>query len=323
MMIFKKINFFTLFVLVGFLLAGLASVEAGTATNQRTGTSYPNLQDAIDAATSDDTLSLVGTFTGSFVINNKSLTLEGPTVDLYATLDGNGVGRVLEIIGNQKDHSLYSINLSKLTIQNGSATDASSNRGNGGGILSVYVNLNIFNLSLQNNKATSSGGGIAGLYSNLKIEDSEIQSCQAATGGGINHLNSVSEIINSNISSNTANQGGGGGILSNGSTVIITGTLLEKNSSISLFGVGGGICNSTNSTLNVNTSQISKNGADSNGGGLYNESVGTQVILVASLITENVAGLQGGGIYNRGKSEQLIYADEEVVANIPDDVFQK
>ena len=74
---FKKIKFFSLVLALVFSLKAFASLLAGTAINNRTSIEYTDLQQAIDDAESGDTLSLSGTFTGSFHIFSKSLALKG------------------------------------------------------------------------------------------------------------------------------------------------------------------------------------------------------------------------------------------------------
>ncbi len=66
-------------------------------TNERTAGQYTDLQQAINDATSGDTLDVRGVCFGNFTIDGKTLTLRGVSTPArkYPTLDGTNTGSVL------------------------------------------------------------------------------------------------------------------------------------------------------------------------------------------------------------------------------------
>ena len=66
----------------------------------------------------------------------------------------------------------------------------------------------------------------------------------------------------------------------------------------------------------VNSSTVSGNSANNDGGGVFNDST-SSIALNDSLVTTNSTASDGGGIYNDGGSATL--ASTTVSANTPDD----
>jgi hypothetical protein len=125
------------------------------------------------------------------------------------------------------------------------------------------------------------------------------------TGGGILNLGTLS-VIASTISGNTARNAcknncnaTGGGITNGGTLTISKSTVSGNHVGVSCLGqascttAGGGIYNDS-STLRVNNSTISSNGARL-GGGIFNTG---NLSVNNSTIAGNEAGVSGGGIYN-------------------------
>jgi hypothetical protein len=186
----------------------------------------------------------------------------------------------------------------------------------GGGSDGVFL-IKQGEVELRNLKITkgseSFGGGILVEDSdvNLRLVDCLIDDNHADGGGGILNQGGTIEIIGSTISNNSAGYTGGG--IYNGSdgttggTIIIrSGTVIEKNEILNLF--GGGICNgdgdTITDTLEISSSIIRDNIAHNftgGGGGIFNNKDGDLTIRLSSLIDSNDSGKDGGGIENRGK----------------------
>lgn len=345
---FKKMNFLSMIVACVWLMSFLTTVHlaAGSVTNETTNNTYADLQEAINAAQSGDALALKGTFIGSFRILSKSIILKTASGEIdFAILDGGGSGRVLEILGPSNANRAQ-VSLEGLILQNGFASDASSNGGNGGAILGVFVHLNLKNVQIRDNIASATGGGVAALYSGLGMSDSIVSKNIAATGGGINILNSTSLITHSFIVENSDTQGGGGGILSNGSELTLEDSLIGLNVSAS---VGGGLYNSTGSTAQIKTiindlSGIKQNQSAKEGAGIYNSATLT---LDQTRVVSNVSASRGGGLYNASSAKiatlneceiseneassgggiyslsRLILNDTDVTNNSPDNIIEQ
>ena len=106
-----------------------------------------DLQAAIDAAGSGDTLEIQGTCTGNFTITGKDLTLVG--VGPHPTLSGGGSGRPLTT-------GSTTTMLSGLTLIDGNET-----AGGGGGLLVGGLgDVTLESCTINNNATSFYGGGI-------------------------------------------------------------------------------------------------------------------------------------------------------------------
>ncbi len=150
---------------------------------------------------------------------SKSIKITGSGSN-ELTIDANNSSGIFEI------NNTNSVEISGLTIQNGSGSD-------GGGIL-------------LNNAGAS-------------IADLVIQACSSIiSGGGIFASNSNLEISNSEISNNSAGQNGGGIMAANSSSVTISDTRLENNTA---GNSGGGICSGNSSSYSLSVMTFGSNEA--------------------------------------------------------------
>lgn len=193
-----------------------------------------------------------GTYATNNVTINKNLTIIGagsgsdPTTDTILT--GGNMSQVLAIV-------LATVTIQDLTVTNGKATDEC-----GGIDVAFNATLNLERVEVVSNT-------------------SDVTSTGPNSGGGLFvGAGSTAVVKASHIASNTTQGGGsavGGGIF-NGGTLTLETTVVELNSARG----GGGIYNSTNAKLTLNTGvAITKNTA-------------TQPI--------GMLGPLGSGIYNRG-----------------------
>ncbi len=153
------------------------------------------------------------------------------------------------------------------------------------------------NLTLQN--GDKEHGGAISLYQ----ADVDIQSCiltknmVETVGGAILSDASTLSISGSTITGNSVliDGGAGGAIFSYNSTLSITDSTILGNSA----GDGGGIY-SQNSNLSITDSSISENNTSYNGAGIYINNDDSEVIAITisnSTISENNASIDGGGIF--------------------------
>jgi len=278
--------------------------------------------DAVDAAgnvniTDDLSTDGAATYTENVTIA-KSVNVLSTEDDATAVIvDGGAAGRVFAVSGGGNI-----VVLTSLTIQNG-------NFGNGGGI-GNNANLTVNTSVIQNNIAISNGGGIYNTGT-LSLDNSLISTNTAVNGGGIRNQNGMTSVLNGSIiENNIANQNGGGLILNSGSLIIddatirnntaaskgagihsfnagstltITNTLIDGNSTISAFGPingGGGISIVGGASLSLDaTVTISNNtagGMSGRGGGILVAEAGSSLTLNGTEIDNNTADLSGGGI---------------------------
>ena len=271
---------------------GHAAVSTCQATDLTSGAAATaDLQAVIDAATAGDTVQVEGVCTGGFSID-KDLTLVGqaaPGVS-KATLDGNGVSRVLSLGGG----SGVEVLLTDLTITNGftgtygggirnstgavtlsgSTSVAGNTADQGGGIFSEgRVTLN-GSSSVSNNTADFVAGGIAVLTGALTLSDS------STVAGNVSHFSTGGIGVNEgsaefNDSSSVT-----------GNTVIVHGGVFT--------GYGG-------LTMN-DSSSVSGNIASFGGAGISNYR-GTVTLNDASLVSDNSVGREGSRA--RGQATEI------------------
>lgn len=208
----------------------------------------------------------------------------------HPTINGHGTDRILEVANGGM------LNLQGLTLTGGSAPS-------GGAILILSSNLQLNDVVVDSNAATSagtaSGGGIAvgGFYgSTVSISDSLITrntaaSTTAAWGGGIFVAAvGVLTVTNSTIASNVATDGDG---LYNAGTSTIRNTTITDNGNNLIGGRGGGIYNAARTTT-LESVTISGNRASNfigDGGNIYNAgSMSAQNTLVNEALTSGNCG---------------------------------
>ncbi|MEM7147250.1 MAG: right-handed parallel beta-helix repeat-containing protein [Verrucomicrobiota bacterium] len=199
-----------------------------------------SLRDCIAITTAGGTVtfdaSLAGqtiTLGGSQIPIAKSLSIDASTLTEGITIAGNNASRIFNLSGGTAN----TINLTKLTLTNGSAT------GNGGAIQNDAI-LTLTDCALTNNTSTGNGGAI------YNTESLTVDRCLLSgnttpfVGGAINNETSGATLvaINSTFTENTANAQGGGAINSafdaSGTTTIAHCTITNNHAP---SGAGAGI----------------------------------------------------------------------------------
>jgi hypothetical protein len=258
--------------------AAVAAPPPCQAKNVGTGVEYKGasaLANAIAAAGAGDTISVWGTCSGNFRVN-QNLTLRGQGNN--ATLDGNKQGRVLRIGGG-------TVTVRDLKITNGQTTSL------GGGIYIGTAAVLINVLVTGNAGGTNNfGGGIeADFHSSLTVINSTVSGNTAGGSGGIDAFMAKVSITNSSVTGNHATGATTDGCLFGGV----------------YYSCAGGIWN-YHGTLALTNSVVSGNDAAYRGGGMRNDASldgdgnptdGITILAGTSAIGSNIAGNQGGGIW--------------------------
>lgn len=285
------------------------------------------IQEAINAASSGDTINVEsGTYYENLQIN-KPLTISGKATTTTIIDGGKNVASAIYI-----NYPTYAQNksciLNDLTITHGSGANGGGiniNNVNGSDVIlkgciisensadlphavggGIYnqgnCKLTLTDCGIFKNYADGDGGGIWSQSANLVLERCKISENRAGrNGGGIFTRNNMM-LTDSQISDNKAgitegiDWGKGGGIYNENSVLTINGDNIVQNQAM-LY--GGGIYNDQG-TLKIYSSHIDKNKADLLGGGIHNDK--GVVELNSGSISNNLAGGKGngdgGGIYN-------------------------
>ena len=227
----------------------------------------------------------------------------GPRAD--ATLKGCTVANNKSVsTGGGIAAKLGTVTLDDTTVENNQAV-------NGGGLfhlgIAVPGSLTLQNGSIiRNNTASSMGGGLF-LWGNvgLKSDNSEISGNKALYGAGIaasqytaNFASPKLELVDTKVNNNgDANTVMGGGIYAaHGVVLNAKNTKFLDNTAKS----GGGILLWSNSSADLNNSEVSGNKATGDGGGVYIwDSTCSLTASNGTVFRENSAS-NGGGILNNG-----------------------
>ena len=276
--------------------AGVITVNT-TADNESNGCGFGQctLREAIADAnffagpdTIDFQAGLSGTITlnGSALVIASDITINGPGAR-NLSVSGNGASRVFIVFGTGN-----TANISGLTITGGNAQPiliGATLIGDGGGILNTNgATLNLTEVDVSGNSATSLGGGVA--------------------TRAILLVTTTTNITRSLISNNTAILGGGGvsnlgtDLISSAVTTISNSTITSNNA----LAEGGGISNAA-ATMNLTNNTISHNRSLVAGGGIVNVagvligSVSLRNNILAqndALLGTNLISSDGLGIFN-------------------------
>jgi predicted outer membrane repeat protein len=266
--------------------------------NGKTGATVDNLQAAVTAADSGDTLTVSGYCIGTTTID-KNLTIIGHTVD--ATLDGDQKGSVLTIRG--------SVTLTRLNIINGNAAQpppGGENRDVSGGGIENHGTVALNLSSVSGNTAGLGGGIFNGRFSSVSLRDSTVRENTANRGGGIDlgGRESVVSLTNSTVTENTALRGGGifvtGPGLGDEGRLTVTNSDITDNTTTDRRFSGGGIEQIGSGSVGIFDSRIIGNAAAGSGGGIASTENSEEggVRVTRTTITGNTAGYNGGGIYS-------------------------
>jgi len=282
----------------------LTAGSAG-ATVIRVPADYPKVQQAIDAASSTDTVLVAAgryapsTNSESFPIRMKNgVRLIGAGAPA-CTLDQIGHSRVGDGVINCSGISDTATRIEGFTITNGPSVY-------GGGICCEHSSPTITNNVITGNSADV-GGGIYCWYSSPTITNNVItgNSARYATGGGIYCWESNPTIANNVITGNSSSRAGGGICCYYKSNPTITDNTITGNSARSGKGGGGIYCNLSSPTITNNV--ITGNSARYGGGIYFKHSVSPTI--TNNTITGNSAVHDGGGIFCYVSSPTITYND--------------
>lgn len=261
---------------------------SGVAAVLPTGSTYPRVQDAMDAASPGDVVSVCpGTWAESLTQSVSPLILAGYGAEL-SVLDGAGA-RVIEMLDEGND-----LVIADLTVQGGAADVGAGLKGND-------ATLCIARSTFADNVAADGGGAIYLLGSgSLKIDDSLFHGNLAAGYGGAIEIpgrtNGVGiEITDSLFAANAGDHGGAMQIDST-SAVVIANTGFTTNMAAS----GGGLDyggSGPSETLELDSVTFSGNYAYHAGGGLHvNSSTSETVAVINCVFEDNETHDHGGAL---------------------------
>ena len=250
---------------------------------------YPTIQNAIDAAQAGDVVKVAtGTYQEN-VIMKEGVPLQGGyspdflmrDISLYVTT----------IDGGKNGSTVLFENISSGLIEGFTITNGYAERG--AGIYCLQSSPKIEHNTIKGNHATDEGGGIRCYKSNPTISHNIISGNKAEEqGGGILLYQSSPTISNNTITNNKAGGDGGGIECYDQSNPTVSNNTITGNAA---GAAGGGIlCYGSSPEISNNT--ITDNKADGDGGGIecYDQSNPT---ISNNTITGNAAGDNGGGIY--------------------------
>lgn len=300
-------RYFFLIILVLSIFVPVQSAQAATGV---VGAGYPAscTETAFFNALNDIQLDTTGTLTfncggpatiilSTYADITKDITILGGN---QITLSGNYLTRLFYVIPGA------SLTLMDITLKNGYMTS------NGGAIHNSGT-LELHNVRINNSSTiASNGGGAISSFGPVTIYDSLFEYNSAGLGGALALVSEAADavLVNTTVRNNGTNRldGLGGGIfLFDGADLTLSNSLVSMNFS----GKGGGIYNdSSTSTITLNQgSVISGNTVQYNpvltenvGGGIYN--AGTLMVFDSTL-KENQASFSGGAIYNTGTANLL------------------
>jgi len=252
---------------LGATSASAASPAACRVQNTDSGKTYKALQDAVDAASKGDRLTVMGTCIGKTTIDKK-LVIEGIRKQDSGTPTLSGAGKVRVVI-IQKDATVA---MRDLVIRGGKVTHGQydEDRKGGAGVRNQGT-LTLSEVVVRGNSATPWGDG-GGIYNagRLTLEGStSITGNTAEWGGGMYNHEGATLVLNdaSRISRNTSTNNAGGVANYMGTLVMNDASRISGNTATRL---GGGVSVQGGTLVMNDASQISGNAVtDGRGGGVY------------------------------------------------------
>ncbi|MGB0383990.1 MAG: FG-GAP-like repeat-containing protein [Ardenticatenaceae bacterium] len=297
---------------------------AGTDNGTSWANAYPDLQNALGAATAGDEIWVAaGTYkpgterTDAFLLKNgvaiyggfngtetarDERDWEANATILSGDLNGDDNDTVAHDEPTRADNSHHVVIsnatdsgtvLDGVIITGGNASDS------GGGMYNFNDSrVTVSNVIFRNNSALADGAGMVNYDSRPTLNDVTYTSNSASnSGGGMANGNSSPTLTDVDFTGNSATNNGGGMFNFNGSNLSLSHVTFNSNSAL----MGGGISNVNSSPIG---SQLifNDNSAADDGGGMHNYNSNPTVSYVT--FTGNSAH-DGGGMYNRSSSPQL------------------
>lgn len=222
-----------------------------------------------------------------------------------------GMGHQIERLASAGLFRIFAVDAgTTLTLRNVIVRNGHSTFGGGGGI-SNFGTVDLFNSSIFNNSTDRSGGGISS-FGVLSLTDSSISSNSAAFEGGGIFTDAGSVVLTRSIVSGNSASTDGGGLFVDFGSVTLSATTVSGNSASRH---GGGICNAFG-TADLTNVTLSGNSAASDGGGLYTTLQGIASTTLANSIVAKSVGSDNcfGSIVDNGSN----LGDDTSCSSIPD-----
>jgi hypothetical protein len=158
----------------------------------------------------------------------------------------------------------------------------------------------------------NTGGGILNARGNVVLTRTTVTGNTADNGAGISNDSGRLTLDRTIVSDNTTRThgGGGGGIYNDGSLSLALSLITGNGANTE----GGGIYNGQGGQTMAFRTTIDSNNAGANGGGMYNGADG-RIVLARTLVQTNRAA-DGGGIYNSGPPSRATLTGSLVRANV-------
>jgi predicted outer membrane repeat protein len=312
-----------------------SDIEAPTATLKvGAACTYANLQAAVDAATSGDTIWIQGTtWTGALAtvnISNKTLYIWGGLNPACTALDGSQT--TLDATGVADSVLEISLTAGQLVqLHHFDLTGGTPDLDNGGGLeIDGEGTVELYDTKVFGNDSALGGGvHMDDAGSSLVLDDvSRIHSNTADNhGGGIYCENgSITLTGGSDIGVNGGNiadhdadgTGNGGGVYLDACTLTLNGqdgTFIDVVDNQAVNGGGVYAVNNSYVAIQDESASVRSNSAGQNGGGLYLAS-GADVYVDSGHVNDNSAGSSGGGVYVNG-SDSYVDFDNFYCTTLP------
>jgi hypothetical protein len=282
---------------------------------------YPTIQSALNAAKTGDTVLVSpGMYKENLLwpaVNNLHL-IGTDSKNLSAIIDGNAIGRVIEIKGGGL--SGFKAEINSLTIENGYINVPAHQGGRGAGIFASNAAISVVNCLLAKNIITTntaiqnSGGGAAIHFEATPVGLTNlIDSCRIVS-------NSISEVTN----------GSGSAIKLDNATSKVEHTIINRNK-MSVEEVGVGTLYAYESPLKINDVKIEGNRISTNenilqgaaaikGGGIFSflsNTVIENLLADNNILTPFNTGLAllGSGVYYYGSGNGLKMSNSTIANN--------
>jgi len=293
---FMRSKFISALVVSSVLMSAVIASAFRVGINYNTTPSYVTIQDAVDAASSGDTLQVsTGTTYEAVMVSNKNLSITGgyleslvDKTDIPTIINGSGTKSVFTFLG------------STCSVENVKLINGSNFNSGGGGANLINSEVTFDRSFISSNSGLNGGGLNIDQHSHVILTNSTLVADNSGWWGGGCFVHGRLDIRNNSaVKSNVTENAGGGIYVHTGATLDMTDGFIDYNRATNINYGGGGVY-ADSAQVTIRGGKICDNYTDGSGGAVFANASTVKLFSSSTAIPvfrDNSSALMGGALF--------------------------